>query len=75
MTYLTKLLAGGECYEVKLSNGTASLKPKNDSDALDAFQHIADEIALHDGEGYSIELTHQTRDRPGDLIDVILLRL
>lgn len=75
MTFLANLLAGGDCYEVKLSEETASLTTKNEADALDAFQRIADEVLRHAGEGYDVALTHQTSDRPGDLIDAMVLSL
>ena len=76
MSVIKRLLDGGPDHEVSLSKGGASLRPRGDTDAqLDAFQAIADEAIRHDGEGYTILLDHRSSDRPGNLIDLIIMQL
>lgn len=76
MDFLTNLLRGGPGHQVRLTEGGASLKPAGDTDAqLEAFQAVVDRVIRHEGEGYSVHLTHSTSDRPGDLIDVVLIRI
>lgn len=76
MSFLDNLLKGGSGYEVRLTDGGASLQPVGDGDEqLEAFQEIAREVIRCEGQGYSVHLSHRTSDRAEDFIDSMLLKI
>lgn len=76
MRFLDELLDGGAGYSMKRVDGGAVLSPAGQSDAaVTAFQHIVERVRAHEGEGYRIHLTHTDSDRPGDLVDRVVLTL
>lgn len=76
MSFIESLLEGGSAHKAKQTSGGASFQPVNTSeDALRRFQPIAAEIIERDGDGYEIFKTHTSSDRPGNLIDRILITL
>jgi hypothetical protein len=76
MSFLEELLKGGPSHTASVSQNSVSLKPKGDDRAdLESFQHTVDDVVRHEGEGYTIYTTHVGKDRPGDLIDLVMLRL
>jgi hypothetical protein len=76
MAFLDELLRGGAHYTVSVSANAVSVKPKGNSDTqLEEFQTTVDAIIQHEGEGYTVHTSHICKDRPGDLTDLIILRL
>jgi hypothetical protein len=76
MAFLDELLQGSAHHTVSVSANAVSVKPKGSSDTeLAAFQDTVGAIVHHEGEGYTIHTSHISKDRPGDLTDLVVLRL
>jgi hypothetical protein len=76
MGFIQGRLAGGDGFQVKLSKGGASFQPTTGSDAdLQRFQAIAEELIANAGDDYQVFKLHRSSDRPGDLIDRVLITL
>jgi hypothetical protein len=75
-SFLEGILEGGPRHHVVRRDDGASLRPIDDTEAaLHAFQFLVDEVLRNDGDGYEVHLTHKCADRPGDLVDLVLLRI
>jgi hypothetical protein len=76
MDFIQRCLAGGDGFQVRLSKGGASFQPATGFDAdLQRFQTVAEEIIAKAGDEYQIFKIHRSSDRPGDLIDRVLITL
>ena len=75
MAFIERLLKGGPHYQVEQRDRAISLKPNSGSaDDIQAFQAVLQEAYEHEGEGYSVILSHFENDVTG-LIDALLLQL
>lgn len=73
--FLDTLLSGGADYKVGLTSDGASLKPTDDTDeAVKAFQSIVALVEANNGHGYRIFKTHESSDRGGERVDLILIK-
>lgn len=76
MAFIEKMLAGGPGYSVTPSQGGASFKPVSSCDAdIDVFQGVVTLLEDNVGDGYMIHLTHPLSDRPGNLVDLVVIAL
>ena len=74
MSFLDDLLAGGPSYKMSTITDGASFRPSDESDeALEAFQSIVRRVRANEGDGYEVFQTHPCSDRPGNLIDLVLI--
>jgi ribosome modulation factor len=73
--FLDELLAGGSGYCVSFKPDGASIRPADDTDiALKAFQTIVEQVEANEGYGYNIFQTHESSDRPGNRVDLMILK-
>ncbi|MCW3847915.1 hypothetical protein OF829_11750 [Sphingomonas sp. LB-2] len=76
MAFIDDLQEGGGNFIFKRTEGGASLSPTSDRDAdLTSFQNLVRRVRANEGDGYSIHLEHACADRPGGLIDLIVLAI
>jgi hypothetical protein len=73
--FLDTLLSGGAGYRVTFTSDGASLKPVDDSDAaLKIFQSVVSQVEANEGYGYRIFNFHESSDRPGNRVDLLLIK-
>ncbi|WP_066663336.1 MULTISPECIES: hypothetical protein [unclassified Sphingomonas] len=76
MAFIDELVEGGGNFIFTRSEGGGSLKPASGSDAdLASFQNLVRRVQANEGDGYSIHLEHPCSDRPGNLIDLLVLQI
>lgn len=76
MAFINDLQEGGGNFIFKRTEDGASLSPASDSDAaLASFQNLVRRVRAHAGDGYAIHLEHVCADRPGDLVDLMILTI
>lgn len=76
MSFIEDLLESGPNHKASLTSDGAAFKPVDASEkALVRFQSVASEIIENDGDGYEVFKTHKSNDRPGNLIDRVLVTL
>jgi len=76
VAFIDELVEGGGNYIFKRTEGGASLSPASDRDAdLASFQNLVRRVRANEGDGYSIHLEHVCSDRPGNLVDLIVLQI
>ena len=76
MTFIDQLLEGGPNYIMERKTGSASFRPKTDAVAdVENFQSVVRRIYENAGDGYSVFKEHASSDRPGNLVDLIILTL
>lgn len=76
MAFIDELVEGGGNFIFTRSEGGGSLKPASGSDAdLASFQNLVRRVKANEGDGYSIHLEHACSDRPGNLIDLLVLQI
>lgn len=72
MSFLKKILEGGNDYVVDKNSSTVSFQPKNN---LADFQSIAKSIIKNNGAGYIILLSHKSSTQGANWIDLITIEL
>lgn len=76
MAFIDEMSEGGGNFIFKRTEGGASLSPSSDRDVdLASFQNLVRRVRANEGDGYAIHLEHVCADRPGDLVDLIVLEL
>lgn len=76
MSYIDQLIENGTNFKVERKDGSASFRPVSGSDAdVEAFQSVVRDLRAHQGDGYDIHLDHKLSDRPGNLVDLVLVTL
>ncbi|WP_066798593.1 hypothetical protein [Sphingomonas soli] len=76
MAFIDELVEGGGNFIFKQTDGGASLSPASDRDAdLASFQNLVRRVRANAGDGYAIHLEHVCADRPGQLVDLMVLRI
>lgn len=76
MAFIDQLVEGGGNFIFTRSEGGGSLKPASGSDAdLASFQDLVRRVKANDGDGFSIHLDHVCSDKPGNLVDLLVLRI
>lgn len=76
MAFIDDLLESGGNFIIKRSEGIASLRPASDRDAdLESFQALVDRVREHEGDGFSVLKDHVSSDRPGNLVDLLILTI
>lgn len=76
MAFIDELVEGGGNFIFKRTEGGASLSPASDRDAdLASFQNLVRRVRANEGDGYAIHLEHVCADRPGHLVDLVVLQI
>lgn len=76
VAFIDDLLESGGNFIIQRSEGIASLRPAGDSDAdLESFQSVVRRIRANDGDGFSVMKDHVSSDRPGDMVDLLILSI
>ena len=76
MSYIDRLIEDGTNFRVERRDGSASFRPAGASDdELERFQSVVRNLREHCGDGYDIHIEHKMSDRPGDLIDLVLVTI
>lgn len=76
MAFIDELVEGGGNFIFTRSEGGGSLKPASGSDDdLASFQNLVRRVQANEGDGYYIHLEHPCSDRPGNLIDLLVLQI
>lgn len=76
MTFIDELFEGGGHYIIERTEGGATLKPASGKPSdLDAFQNVVARVRRNEGDGYTIHLDHVYSDRPGKLVDLLILAI
>jgi len=74
LSFIDELFESGGNFVIKRTDGGASLAPASDRDAdLESFQHTVRRVRAHAGDGYRVHLEHVASDRPGGLVDLLIL--
>jgi len=73
--FLDALLSGGADHRVSRTSDGASLKPTDSTEeALKAFQSVVANVEANEGRGYRIFKTHESRDRGGNRVDLVMIQ-
>lgn len=76
LAFIDELAEGGGNFIFTRTEGGASLKPASGSDAdLASFQALVRRVKGHEGDGYAVHLEHVSSDRPGSLVDLLVLQI
>jgi hypothetical protein len=76
LSYIDRLIEDGTHFRVERRDGSASFRPAGGSDdELEQFQSVVRNLRDHRGDGYDIHLEHKMSDRPGDLVDLVLVTI
>lgn len=76
MSYIDRLIEDGTNFRVERRDGSASFRPAGASDdELERFQSVVRDLREHRGDGYDIHIEHEMNDRPGKLIDLVLVTI
>jgi hypothetical protein len=76
LAFIDELLEGGGNFVFKRTDNGASLTPASERDAdLASFQNLVRRVRANEGDGYAIHLEHRCSDRPGDMVDLMILSL
>ncbi len=76
VTFIDELLESGGNYIIQRTHGGASLRPASDSDAdLNSFQTVVKRVRANAGNGFRIHMDHVSSDRPGNLVDMLILSI
>ena len=76
MSYIDRLIEGGTNFRVECRDGSASFRPAGASDdELSRFQSVVRDLREHRGDGYDIHIEHEVNDRPGKLVDLVLVTI
>lgn len=76
MRYIDRLIEDGTNFRVERRDGSASFRPAGASDdELERFQAVVRNLREHRGVGYDIHIEHAMSDRPGNLIDLVLVTI
>ena len=76
MSYIDDLIENGTGFQVRRNMGGASFRPTGGSDAeMEAFQTVARNLMLNEGDGYRVANTHKTSDRAQDLFDTVIVTI
>ena len=74
MAFIDELAEGGGNFIFERIEGGASLSPASDRDGdLASFQNLVRRVRASEGNGYAIHIEHVCTDRPGNLIDLMIL--
>lgn len=76
MAFIDELVEGGGNFVFTRTDGGASLSPASDRDAdLASFQNLVRRVRANAGDGFAIQLEHVCSDRPGNLVDLMVLTI
>lgn len=76
MAFIDELVEGGGNFVFTRTEGGASLAPASDREAdLVSFQNLVRRVKANEGDGYAIHLEHVSSDRPGNLIELMILTI
>lgn len=76
MSYIDRLIEDGTSFWVERRDGSASSRPAGASDdELERFQSVVRDLREQRGDGYDIHIEHEMNDRPGKLIDLVLVTI
>ncbi|MDK2768101.1 MAG: hypothetical protein KYX69_10340 [Sphingomonas sp.] len=76
MAFIDELAEVGGNFIFTRTEGGASLKPASGSDAdLASFQALVRRVRDHEGDGFAIHIDHVCSDRPGNLVDLLVLQI
>lgn len=76
MAFIDDLLESGGNFIIERSEGIASLRPASDANAdLESFQTVVRRVRANDGDGFSVMKDHISSDRPGDMVDLLILTI
>lgn len=76
MSYIDQMIEHATNFQVDRRNDSVSFSPIDRSDAsLESFQLVVRELRANNGKGYIIHRTHAMSDRPGNLIDLVLVTI
>jgi len=76
LSYIDTLIADGTNFQVDRKPDSASFRPASSSAAdLEAFQSVVRDLRTNRGAGYNIHLEHILSDRPGSLVDLVLVTI
>ena len=76
LAFIDELVEGGGNFIFTRSEGGGSLKPASGSDGdLASFQNLVRRVKANEGDGFAIHLEHVCSDRPGNLVDLLALRI
>jgi hypothetical protein len=76
MTFISQLLEGGGNYIMERKTGSATFRPKSSAGAdLEQFQSVVRRIRENEGDGYSVFKDYVSSNRPGNMVDLIMLTL
>lgn len=76
MAFIDELVEGGGNFIFNRTEGGASFSPSSERDAdLASFQNLVRHVRAHAGDGYAIHLEHVCADRPGELVDLLVLQI
>lgn len=74
LAFIDELVEGGGDFIFTRGEGGGSLKPASDGD-LASFQNLVRRVKANEGAGFDIHLEHVCSDRPGNLVDLLVLRI
>lgn len=76
MAFIDDLFEGGGHYIIERTEGGATLRPASDKPSdLKTFQNVVARVRRNEGDGYVIHLDHVCSDRPGNFVDLLILRV
>jgi hypothetical protein len=76
VAFIDDLLESGGNFIIERSEGVASLRPAGDADAdLESFQSVVRRVHANDGDGFSVMKDHVSSDRPGNMVDLLILTI
>lgn len=76
MAFIDELLEGGGNFVFERIEGGASLAPASErASDFASFQNLVRRVRANEGDGYAIHLEHVSSDRPGELVDLLILTL
>jgi len=76
LAFIDELVEGGGNFVFTRTEGGASLAPASDRDGdLASFQNLVRRVRANEGDGYEIHLEHVSSDRPGNLVDLMVLTI
>jgi hypothetical protein len=76
LAFIDELLEGGGNFVFERTEGGASLAPASErATDVASFQNLVRRVRANEGDGYAIQLAHVSSDRPGALVDLLILTL
>jgi hypothetical protein len=76
LAFIDELLEGGGNFVFERTDGGASLAPASERESdIVSFQNLVRRVRANQGNGYAIHLEHMSSERPGNLVELMILTL